>query len=470
MTPVRPVLRGALALRARVLRRRFGSPLEAVAVVAATAIAWRVGAHAGAGAAAWLDALLAAVVALAAGGAHRLLYASPELVLLLPAGLSPRLLVVVRLAELSALLLAAISPIIGLAAGAAGAASLALVAAALLLAPGLAGLSLLLGAALGRLGSAGRAVAGVAALGAIAAVATSAGRSGPSPIARALVDLARGDLAPLAALALLAAGCVVLALVLAPLGHEAGLTRAALRDARRRPALWRALSGLAAPLGRDAGALLARDLTLLARGALPRGLVVLAALPLLAALVVRGARADKGLEPWLLELVALLVVGVASAATGFLFGIDLPRARRAQLVLERTSPLRGRRVARARTAGAALGALPVVAVAALLVALDPEPERASVALFVVGEGLALVLCVVHDATGYGMRAECAGDPAVAGGYPVRAAPLVVAMAVGLAVHPGFVLLYPLLGWYGEARRAAERWELEEVAPERAQAA
>lgn len=467
MTPVRPVLRGALALRARVLRRRFGSPLEAVAVVAATAIAWRVGAHVGAGAAVWLDPVLAAIVALAAGGAHRLLYASRELVLLLPAGLSPRLLVVVRLAELSALLLAALLPVLGLAAGIAGTTSPALVAAALLLGPAVAGAALLVGAALGRVGSGGRAVAGVLALGAIAAIAAAAT---PSPIARALLDLARGDLPALARLALLAGALATAAVALAPLGHEAGLTRAALRDARRRPPLWRALSRVAAPLGRDASALLARDLTLLLRGALPRGLVVLGLLPLLAALIVRGARADEALAPWLLELVALLVVGVSAAATGFLFGIDLPRARRAQLVLERTSPLRGRRVARARSAGAALGALPVVVAAALLVALDQDPERAAMALVVVAEGLALVLCVVHDAVGYGLRAECAGDPAVAGGYPVRAAPLVVAMAVGLAVHPALVLLYPLLGWYGEARRAAERWELEEVAPERAQAA
>ncbi|MCO5164956.1 MAG: hypothetical protein M9894_01125 [Planctomycetes bacterium] len=235
--------------------------------------------------------------------------------------------------------------------------------------------------------------------------------------------------------------------------------------------MWRVVAAAAgALLGRAAGALAARDLVLLGRGALPRGLVVLAALPLLAAAIVVGARGDRTLAPWLLELVALLVTGVLAAAAGFLFGVDLPRARRVQLVLERTSPLPGARVLRARAAAAVLGALPALLAAVAAVALDPDPARAELAPWVALKGLALVVCVAHDAAGYGLRGECAGDPALATGYPLRVAPLVAVLAVALLIHLALGVLYLLFGWYGEAARSARRWELDEVQPERAQAA
>ncbi|MBX3466328.1 MAG: hypothetical protein KF878_05450, partial [Planctomycetes bacterium] len=101
MPLVRPALRGVLALRARVLRRRFGSPLEVVALLVACAVAWRAGAHVGARGAAWLDPLLGAVLLLGAAAARSLLYAARELALLLPAGLTPRELAAVRGAELA---------------------------------------------------------------------------------------------------------------------------------------------------------------------------------------------------------------------------------------------------------------------------------------------------------------------------------------------------------------------------------
>ncbi|MBX3472469.1 MAG: hypothetical protein KF878_36925, partial [Planctomycetes bacterium] len=205
-------------------------------------------------------------------------------------------------------------------------------------------------------------------------------------------------------------------------------------------------------------------------GALPRGLVVLAALPLLAAAVVVAARGDRTLSPWSVELVALLVVGVLAAAAGFLFGVDLPRARRVQLVLERTSALPGALVLRARATGAVLGALPALVAAAAAVAVDPDPARAGLAGAVLLKGLVLVVCVAHDAAGYGLRGECAGDPALATGYPLRVAPLVGVLAFGLLFHVLLGALYLLFGWHGEAARSARRWELDEVQPERAQAA
>lgn len=463
-----PALRGALALRGRVLRRRFGSPLEAVALVVGCAIAWRAGSSLGPAVAGWIDLPLLALLVVGVAAARRGLYVARELPLLLTAGLTPRELVLLRGVELAVGLGAGALPILALARGAAGPTAWPLLAAAPLLALGLSGAALALGAGLGRLGTIGRVVAVLGAAGAL--LALGVGAAPPSPLARGLLELAGGAPAPLGPLALSCAALVAAALLLAPRGHEAGLTRAALRDPSRRAPVWRALAGaLGGALGRAAGALLARDLVLLARGALPRGVVVVVALPVVAVLVLLGARTDRTLDPWQVELMALLLVGVLAAAAGFLAGIDLPRARRARLVLERTSPLTGASVARARVAGGVLAGAPALLAAVVVLGLDPAPARAALALPVLAAGLLLLCCVVHDAVGYGLRDECSGDPAAASAYPVRAAPLIVTLGVGLTVHPALGVLYVLFGWYGEVGRAARRWESAEVQPERVQA-
>lgn len=469
MPALRPALRGALALRGRVLRRRFGSPLELVAVVVACAIAWRAGGRFGAEAARWLDPALLALVLVGGTAAWRLLYASRELTLLVPAGLSARELVALRGVELTLGVGAGLLPVLAFAAGAAGGGATPLVAAAPLVAVGLTAAALVGAALAGRLPAWGRAAAALG--GGAVLVGLLVRPTAPSPLAAALLELGGGALAPLGPLAGIALiGCAA-ALLIAPRGHEGGLTRAALRDPRHRAPVWRVLAGaLGALLGRDAGALLARDLALLARGALPRGVVVVIALPVLALLVTLSARSDRTMAPWLLELVALLVTGVAAAGAGFLFGVDIPRARRVQLVLERTAPLTGATVARGRVAGAVLAGAPALIAVVVALALDPDPDRAALAPLVLGEGLLVLACVAHDAVGYGLRGECSGDPAVASGYPIRAAPLVVTMAVGLTLHPLLGALYLLLGWHGEAARSARRWETEEVQPDRAQAA
>lgn len=455
-------LRGALALRAQVLRRRFGSPLEAVLLLVAAAIAWRLGPRL----LPWVDAALVALVLLGGTAAHRLLYGSSELALLLPAGLDARALVRLRAVELGALLGATLVPVAALLAGAVGPEGLV----ALGLLPGLAGAALLVGWTLGRLGPRGRVTALL--LGLAAQVATiEALRQGASgPVAAAARSLGGGAPAPFVMLLLGGAGCLVVALLVAPLGHESGLTRAALRDPTRRRSTWRALARGLAPLGRQSAGLLARDLTLLARGALPRGLVIIVALPVVAGLITTAVRADRSLTPGMLELVALLVVAIASAAAGFLFGLDLPRVRRAQLVLERASPLPGARVALARTAGAVLAGAPAVVAVVVAVARDADPTRAAIAPLLLVEAVLVLACIAHDAVGYGLRAECTGEAGAATGYPVRAAPLVVALGVGVAVHPVLIVLYPLLGYAGEARASARRWERDEVQPERAGAA
>jgi len=196
---------------------------------------------------------------------------------------------------------------------------------------------------------------------------------------------------------------------------------------------------------------------LIARGALPRALVILAGLPVLATLVLLAARGDETLDAWLLRFAALLVAGVAACGSGFLFGVDLPRSRRRGLILERTTPVHVGAVARSRALPAALHALLVVGLLSAVVASDRSAERAEEWSAVLLRGALLALLVVHDAVAHGLGSEAAADGAAAATYPLRAAPLVLALAVSLVASPAGALVYVLLGYVGHARAQARRW-------------
>ncbi len=471
----------ALALRARVLLRRHGTPLEGVLLLGTCGLAWLGGdarakrlavsgvAHAGVVAPLVGAALVGLVVVLAALARH-LLVSARELVLLVPAGVEGATLVRLRAGELAAAAALGLLPLVALAVGASGGvagAPLALLALALL-APAAAGVSLCVGLLLARLAPGARVGLGAALLaGALGLlVLAGEGQLGVRPIAsRALAVLggwlvgpAAGDLAPLAAPVVVGLGLLALGLALGPTGLDAAVSRAAPRDPSARGRWPAALHAALRPVAGDAAAaLLARDLALIARGALPRALVILAGLPVLATLVLLAARGDETLDAWLLRFAALLVAGVAACGSGFLFGVDLPRARRRGLILERTTPVHAGAVARSRALPAALHALLVVGLLSAVVATDPSAERAEEWSAVLLRGALLALLVVHDAVAHGLGSEAAADGAAAATYPLRAAPLVLALAVSLVVSPLGALVYVLLGYVGHARAQARRW-------------
>lgn len=466
--------RVALTLRWRIWRRRYVSPLEAVVLAVVAGLAFLVGRAA----AEQLErSLIAAAgtltVAVALGAAtslaRRALFRSRELALLLVHGLPPRDLVRLRALELSAALAAATVPLLAAAAGWAQASDAgptpALALGLLVLPPALAGLALLAGWSLARAGRSARLVGGAALLlallgGLAAPEAARAVLGHPLAPGGALLDLASGRPGlGLLALAALGGAALLLADRLVPRGFGATLDRAL---PRRRPggrAAWRLLGWLSRPLGRQAGALVQRDLALLGRGGFVRGLLILAALPGSLA-IVHVVQQDRQLQPWHLVLVGLLVTGVVGAAAGFLFGVDFPRARRGCLVLERTQPLRARAVLLSRWVPAALYAGAVAGGAALIMLGAPRPQLAAQALTFLPGGLLIAAITSHHAVAYGMRGETQLDPAEAAAYPFNGAVVVILFALGLAIHPLAALGYVL--WAGFVTSALRRWERAEV--------
>lgn len=451
-------LAAAWRLRWRVLRRERYGALEALLLAGVCGLAWMTG---GAAAARDLgpDALRGATGLLLAGlllalarRADALLHRAPELVLLIPAGLSARALVRLRALELVLAALAGLLPLAcGLVAAGGGVCSPLLGAALVALAPTLAALAVLLARAL-RVAPA----AGALLLAALLAAALAAGW----PLQAACAGELRGALpllvSPLPAL---------LALELwGPLGQARALDRAARRPLRARAGATRALERAGRPLlGRPAAALLARDLTLLARGGFARGAVVLLLLPA-GLLAVRAAAGDPTLEAWQLLLAGLLTSGMLASGAGWLFGVDFPRARGVSRELERVQPLRGGQVLRARLTPALLVSLALLGGVVLLL---PAPPRGPAAAGVLLRGALLALAVVHDACCQGLQAEGSGDPtAGAAAYPFRSATLVIVLAAALCVHPLGILVWPLLGWPQAARPAARAWERGEVPVER----
>ncbi|MGE0712296.1 MAG: hypothetical protein AB7N76_32690 [Planctomycetota bacterium] len=475
-------LRAAFAIRLLVLRRRYGSPLELVALLVSCLLAsWLgqklqarlpagpdAGTSAAAVAAAALSALLALGLPFCAAAGERALYRRRELTLLLANGLGPAQLVRLRAREL--LLVGAPLALLplALASGLAGARSPLLLLAVPPLALGLAGAALAGGWLWGGLGAgARRALLLGLALAALALIAAAprqvvAALGHEALPGHTLLELARGRLAPAALVwAALAAAAPPLGLWLAPSGYGARLDRAAPRPSRSRGALaGRALAALLAPLGAQAAALARRDLLLILRGGFVRGALILVALPAAAA-VVPAAAADPGLTGWQLRLAALLVCGVMSAGAGFLFGVDFPLARRGQLVVERTQPLRARAVLRSRWAPAAAYAGALVLLVSAAVAAQARPALAREAPGVLGAGLLLALLVTHHAVSFGMYGEAEANPAESGGYPFVGGTVVVLFGLGVAGHWGVAALYPLL-WFGYTRRALARWERAEV--------
>ncbi len=461
-----------LALRWRVWRRRHVSPLEAVVLLAVCGLAFLVGRAAGERldptlAAAAVTAGLLLVVATGVAAGRQLLFRSRELTLLLTHGLTPRTLVRVRALELTGVLAAALAPLLAAVAGhakARGGGPSPLLALALLALPvACAGLGLVGGWLIARRPR----LAQAALLAALAATASSAVwppalRAVGHALAPggALLELAAGR-PPLGLVLVLALGG--LALLLAdraiPPTFAVTLDRAVPR--RRQGALlpWRLLGVLARPLGRQAGALLQRDLALLGRGGFARGLVILALLPL-ALGIVHLVQQDRQLRGWHLQLVGLLVSGVVASAAGFLFGVDFPRARRGCLVLERTSPLRARAVLLSRWIPAALYAGAIALGAAALMAAATRSELARQALPFLPKGLLIAAIVSHHAVTYGLRSEAALDPAEAAAYPLNGAVVVILFALALLVHPLGALGYLL--WAGFIGQALRRWEVAEV--------
>lgn len=398
---------------------------------------------------------LAALVLGLAARADALLHRAPELALLLPAGLSPRELVRLRLCELWLSALAALlPPLIGLAALRAAqgrSPSLLLVPAALVLAAGLAAPALVLARA-------ARAAPPLLLLALAAAGALLA--AAPAAPGAALLSAAAGELAGALPLVLGAGGGLLLLEASGPLGHARALDRAGRRAARARGGAVRALlAALRRPLGAAPAALLLRDLSLLLRGAFPRGALALLLLPL-GLLPARAAAADPSLEGWQLLLAGLLVSGGLASAAAYVFGVDFPRARAPSRELERVQPLRGAAVFRSRAAPALLVSwLLLLGAAALIAGATRAPAPGELLL----RGALLCAAVVHDGVGQGLAGEAAGDPAAgAAAYPLRSGALVILLAGGLLVSPLAILAWPLLGWPQEARRAARAWERAEV--------
>lgn len=469
-----PPFSALVRLRGTVLRRRFASPLEAVLLAGVCGLSWvggqELGERLGPGddllPAAGATALLALLAAAAAGLARRLLYGARELPLLLAQGLSVPQLVRLRLLELGAFAAVVVLPLAvalagaGLARGAP--ASPLLLLGVLTAPPAVAAAALLLAWLATANGPLGRVALAALAAGAAAAawLAPAAVLGGPAAPGAVLSGLARGEWSALAIGAAEAAGLLLLVDACAPLRLVRGLDAAASRDARDRPsAVWAGLGAPARLLGRRAGALARRDLAILLRGGLPRGVAILLALPA-GLLVVRAVQTDPTLEPWHLELIGLFVSGILASGAGYLFGVDLPRARIGQRVLERTHAVRARDALRSRwLPAAAYGGLLAVGVALAAQGGPAAPPGALLA----AEGVLLALVVTHDAAAFGLRAEADADPAAATAYPLRAGVLVILIAGAMtALGPLAVLAYPLLGYLGFARSAMRIWELAEV--------
>ena len=446
-----------LRLRLTILRRRYGSPLEAVVLLGLCWLAW-IGGGAAAGRnlpPAWAALAFslgwAALAAALAFLLRRQLYAAREIELLLPAGVTARALVGVRAVEASLLALAATAPGVSCAAGYAAALELppALWATALWWLAGgvaLAATSLLLAWALagGPLGAA----LGAAALGGLGWLGVA--ELGPG---RWLGAAFAGDGVSLAVTAGAAALAAGVALLLVPLGAAQRRARSRKVSGRASAGLWTLAGWLTRPLPGPVGALVRRDLIVLARGGFPRGRVIACALPL-ALLLLPVAGSDPTLEGWQLSLMTLMFVGVLGTAAGFLFGVDLPRARERWRQLERVQPVSGGSVLLGRWALAAAYAALLATIAVVWVArVEAAPPWPRVAL---GAAL-LTLVTSFDAVAFGLRCEARNSLVEATGYPLRGGVVAVGFALAAQVHPLWVGLYPLLGFAAEARRATVLW-------------
>ncbi|MBL4845412.1 MAG: hypothetical protein JKY65_07800 [Planctomycetes bacterium] len=465
-----------LRLRLRILRRRYGSPFEAVLLLVVSLLAsWLLGKAATKIPTELLSAALSAACLATLGVAIRagwfLLYRSKELVLLLTQGVERRTLVAARLIELS---LGATLLLIPLLAGVRGfhvatvgtEADPFLWLAGLLLGPALAATGLLAACALASLSSGPRralTVLGVCSLFVLVGVSPGGlqalllGPLAPGPV---LLGLAAGEGRILAPLLIATLALAFSSLALAFRGHEARRDRAAPRTGDRVGSPWlaRALRRLLpAPLG----ALAARDLTLVLRGAAPRAWLILFGLPFALALVPAFA-ADETIQPWQMRFAVLLLIGIMASASGFLFGVDLPLTRRGCMILERTQPLRGWQVHASRWGCAASYALLLTLGAAIIVARVPRPELALQAGHVLTSGVPLALLVTHHAITFGMRGEAEANPAEASGYPFTGGVVVLGFAFMLAFHWAAAVLYVMV-WSGFTRRALVIWERSEVA-------
>lgn len=465
-------------MRWRVLRRRYVSPLEAVALLVVSGLAWLLGQELGEQLARGIEPLGAGMtlvlLAFAAAGtrlAGRLLYGSRELVLLISHGLPPRALVRLRALELCVLFLVVLVPLGTCLAGAMVSqgltVSMALVGVAVLLAPSLACMALAGAWVASRLGRRVTAAGTITlCLGLIGVwihdpagfVAIVGHPSGPGGVV--LEAASGGSLLALPALA----GFLVLAYPLLerliPLRFGESLDQGSRRSGRTSLGSWRLLGRLLRPLGGQAAALLQRDLTLLLRGGFLRGAIILAALPATLGIVFVVLQ-DKKLQPWHMQLMGLLLTGIIASASGFLFGVDFPRARRGCLLLERTQPLRGRAVLVSRWAPAAAYALLLVGGIAWVMTTSDRSALARRAWSFLPGGLLMALIVSHHAVAYGMRSETKLDPAEAAAYPMNGGVLIILFGIALLIHPLSALAYPLL-WFGFARDAMRRWETAEV--------
>lgn len=482
-------LAAALALRFLVLKRRYGSPFEAVALVVVTLLAGWLGGKAATPrispglASAALSGLVAGGALLGLRGAWQLLYRRKELALLLGNGLSHRGLLALRLCELSLGLglvsLPLLTAVRGLHLGAGPADATSspwLWLCALPLGLGLASLGLLAAWSLASFSANARRALS---LGLVLALCGSgltlalldaptwralsplkplvSGPQAPGPL---LLRVARGELAPLLGASAAALALAALCLSLAWRGQLARLDRSAPRGAGRASFPWLGELLARAWPGR-AGALARRDLLLVARGAAPRAFLILGGLPCALALIPAFA-SDTTLLPWQLRFASLLLVGSLAASAGFLFGVDLPLTRRSRLILERTQALRGREVLLSRWVCAGGCALLLALGAALLVAKLSRPELAAEALPLLWSALPLALLVSHHAVTFGLRGEAEANPAEASAYPFNGGVLVLGFAFLLTFHWALALLYPL-GWLGFTRQALVIWERSEVA-------
>ncbi|MBI3723302.1 hypothetical protein HY251_05010, partial [bacterium] len=355
-----------LGLRARILWKRHATPFDALLVLGTLLLAALAGRqlHVEAEARAALAlAALAATAVLGALPAHRLLYRSKELALVLAQPVSARGLVIARLVELTLGAILACALVAAVLGGSTRVHSLGAPLAVLAAAPLVASVQLLLAWVARRLAgrSAGRrralAAAALALLGtgvgwalvfqeeARALVPVLARQALPGEAFRSVLESL--DLVGLAALAAWSVAGAALALAVVPLSHQDGVDAAAAKPAGRPWLAFSLFSALAAPLPRASAALVRRDLTLLARGGFPRGLLVLLAVP--AGLVVfQGVADDRRIESWEGELAALLTCGVFATLGSFLFSLDFPRSRAHGLALERAQPVSGRAVHLAR--------------------------------------------------------------------------------------------------------------------------
>jgi hypothetical protein len=254
----------------------------------------------------------------------------------------------------------------------------------------------------------------------------------------------------------------LLGLGLAGVGYGAATDRAATRSTANRRTLWQVLALPARPLGRAAGALLRRDLVILLRGGFRRGLILLVVLPA-SLLVLRAIVGDASLSlaVWQVQWAGLLVAGILASAAGYLFGLDYPRARDAQRILERSQPLRGRQVMLSRWAPALAYAVALAAAAAWIVGQAPKgPDPAWFFL----AALLQALAVTHDAAAFGLGAESSQAVDQAAGFPFRSGILVLVISFALSWHPLGILVYPLLGYVHAGNAALRRWEAAEVVP------